>query len=291
VPAGQTREIKRRIGSVKNIGKVTRAMEAVSASKMRRAQQATLRSRAYAARAGEVMAHLRAQPGGGTKVHPLLQEHPAGRPAVVLITPDRGLTGGLVLNIIRYAVGQARERYGEDVGFIAVGKKGRDFLARSRSDLMAEFIDMPDGPSILDVTPIARLVLDGFLGTDFSTVDIINAEFQSVVKQDPAISRLLPLEIPEDVEVAAADFEYEPSPEGLLDEILPRLVEMRLYQAILEAQASEHSARMVAMSNATRAANELVDDLTLTYNKARQSDITGEILDIAGGAEALRNSG
>lgn len=291
MPAGQTREIKRRIGSVKNIGKVTRAMEAVSASKMRRAQQATLRSRAYATRAAEVMAHLRAQPGGGTKVHPLLQEHPTGRPAIVLITPDRGLTGGLVLNIIRYAVAQARERFGDEVAFVAIGKKGRDFLARSKSDLVAEFIDMPDGPSILDVTPIARLVLDGFLGAEFSGIHLINAEFKSVVKQEPTISQLLPLEIPDEVEVAAADFEYEPSPEALLDEILPRLVEMRLYQAILEAQASEHSARMVAMSNATRAANELVDDLTLTFNKARQSDITGEILDIAGGAEALRNSG
>ena len=291
MPAGQTREIKRRIGSVKNIGKVTRAMEAVSASKMRRAQQATLRSRAYAVQAAQVMAHLRAQPGAGTKVHPLLQEHPDGRPAIVLITPDRGLTGGLVLNIIRYAVAQAKEFYGDDVAFIAIGKKGRDFLARSKSNLAAEFIDMPDGPSILDITPIARLALDGFLGPEYSNVVIINAEFQSVVKQDPTTNALLPLEIPEDVEPTTADFEYEPSPEALLDELLPRLVEMRLYQAILEAQASEHSARMVAMSNATRAANELVDDLTLTYNKARQSDITGEILDIAGGAEALRNSG
>lgn len=288
--AGTTRELKRRISSIKNIGKVTRAMEAVSASKMRRAQDATLRSRAYAVRAAEVMAHLRAQPGSGGLAHPLLKEHPAGKPAVLLITPDRGLTGGLVLNVIRHAVSDIEARRGQDVRWVAMGKKGRDYLARRHADLVAEFTDLPDTPSVLDVSPIARLLLDGFLGSDFSSVDLVFADFQSVVKQPPVTLPLLPITIEEDVPPVASEFDFEPSPEAVLDAVLPRLVEMRIYQSLLEAQASEHSARMVAMRNATEAAKDLVSDLTLTYNKARQAEVTAEILDIAGGAEALRQA-
>lgn len=288
--AGTTRELKRRISSIKNIGKVTRAMEAVSASKMRRAQDATLRSRAYAVRAAEVMAHLRAQPGSGSMAHPLLAEHPAGKPAVLLITPDRGLTGGLVLNVIRHAVSDIEGRHGEDVRWVAMGKKGRDYLARRHADLVAEFTDIPDTPSVLNISPIARLILDGFLGDDFSSVDLVFADFVSVVKQPPVTVPLLPITIDEDVEPVASEFDFEPSPEAVLDQVLPRLVEMRIYQSLLEAQASEHSARMVAMRNATEASKDLVSELTLTYNKARQADITAEILDIAGGAEALRQS-
>jgi len=291
--AGQTRDIKRRIRSVTNIGKVTRAMEAVSASKMRRSQEATLRSRAYAQRAADVMRYLRAQAGGRGVEHPLLDENPDGRPGIVLISPDRGLTGGMVLNVIRHAV-----RVGDQVGggldqvrWVAMGKKGRDFLARQRTDLIAEFSDMPDTPSITDITPIARLILDGFIGSEFSSVRLVYADFESVVRQTPVDQQLLPVELPEEIETTRAVFDFEPSPEEVLDEVLPRLVEMRIYQAVLEAQASEHSARMVAMSNATKAAKDLVEDLTLEYNKARQSDITAEILDIAGGAEALRQAG
>ena len=291
MPAGQTRDIKRRIRSVTNIGKVTRAMEAVSASKMRRAQEATLRSRAYAQRAADVMTYLRAQSGGKNVSHRLLAENPSGSAGVLLITPNRGLTGGLVLNIIRHAVRDTDERIDGDIKWVAMGKKGRDFLARRHEDLIAEFTEVPDGPSILDITPIARLILDGFLGDDFSSVDLVFADFESVAKQTPITQQLLPVEIPESVKTTRAVFDFEPSPEEVLDEVLPRLVEMRIYQALLEAQASEHSARMVAMSNATKAAGDLVDDLTLQYNKARQTDITAEILDIAGGAEALRQSG
>lgn len=285
-----TRDIRRRIKSVKNIGKVTRAMEAVSASKMRRAQDATMRSRAYAARAAEVMAHLRAQRGPGALLHPLLREDAPGKPAVVLITPDRGLTGGLVLNIIRFGLRAAEERAGSAPAWVAVGKKGRDFLARTGADMRASFIAVPDTPSILDATPVARLVLDGFLGGDYSSVHLVYADFQSVVRQRPAFEPLLPIPVPEALETMRSDFAFEPSPEAVLNEVLPRLVEMQIYQAILEGQASEHAARMVAMRNATDAAKDLVDELTLNLNKARQADITSEILDIAGGAEALRRS-
>lgn len=275
---------------MQNIGKVTRAMEAVSASKMRRAQEATLRSRAYAQLAGQVMVNLRANASAGESLHPLLSEHPLGKPGVLLVTPDRGLTGGLVLNIIRFAVREAEAAMGQDLAWVAAGKKGRDFLARTGADLKGAFVAIPDAPNATDITPIARLVIDGFLGEDFSSVHLVYADFISVVKQVPVIQQLLPVVLPDDIEPSKAIYEFEPSPEEVLDEVLPALVETRIYQAVLEAQASEHSARMVAMRNATDAAKELVDDLTLEYNKVRQSDITSEILDIAGGAEALRQS-
>ena len=285
-----TRDIQRRSKSVKSISKVTQAMEAVSASKMRRAQQATLRSRAYALKAAEIMAHLRAQPSSGHVLHPLLQDHPEGRPAVILITPDRGLTGGLVLNIIRYGLRTAKDTFGGNVSWIALGKKGRDFMARSTQPLVAEFTPVPDNPGVLDVSPVARIALDGFLGHEFSSVHLVYADFVSVSKQRPIIQPLLPIVVPDDVPTMRSNFTFEPDAREVLDTVLPRLAELRIYQALLEAQASEHSARMVAMRNATDAANELVDSLNLQYNKARQSDITNEILDIAGGAEALRKA-
>jgi F-type H+-transporting ATPase subunit gamma len=285
-----SRDIQRRIKSIKNIGKVTRAMEAVSASKMRRAQAATLASRAYAAKAAEVMAYLRAQRGGGTLLHPLLQDQPTGKPAVVLITPDRGLTGGLVLNIIRFAVREAEERYGDNVSWIAIGRKGRNFLARSGADMAASFDDFPDGPSILDITPIRQVILEEFLGTGFSSVHVVYADFLGVVKQEPVMESLVPIEVPESADELPGEYSFEPSAEAVLNEVVPRLLELRLYQTLLEAQASEHAARMIAMRNATDAASELVDNLTLSFNKARQADITSEILDIAGGAEALRKA-
>lgn len=285
-----SREIQRRIKSVSNIGKVTRAMEAVSASKMRRAQEATLRSRAFAQKAAEVLAHLKAQSKDGAPLHPLLTASGRGKAAVVLITPDRGLTGGLVLSVIRFAVRSAEDRLGKDLAWVALGKKGRDFLARAGADLRAAFVSIPDTPSALEISPSARLAVDGFLAGEFSSVHLVYADFVSPVKQLPIWQQLLPVEVPEGLPPSQAVFEFEPSPEAVLDEILPRLVETRIYQGVLEAQASEHSARMVAMRNATDAAKELVGELTLARNKARQADITSEILDIAGGAEALRQS-
>jgi len=284
-----TRDIQRRIRSVSNIGKVTRAMEAVAASKMRRAQAATLASRAYAYRAAQVLSYLRAQTGA-EMLHPLLQVRSTGRPAVVLITPDRGLTGGLVLSIIRYALQEARQRLGEDVAWICVGRKAGTFIGRYRSGLAAEFAHLADTPSVTTVTPIAHLITQGYLEDEFSAVHMVYAAFRSVARQEVIMEPLLPIALPTDPGDAPATYSFEPSPEAVLNEVLPHLLELRVYQAILEAQASEHSARMVAMRNAGQAAGELVDDLTLSYNKARQSDITGELLDIAGGAEALRRS-
>jgi F-type H+-transporting ATPase subunit gamma len=283
------RDIQRRIRSVSNIGKVTRAMEAVSASKMRRAQAATLASRAYARKAADVLAYMRVQ-RGAEMLHPLLQDRPLGRPAVVLITPDRGLTGGLVLNIIRFALRETGAVLGDDVAWVGVGRKGASFMGRHVGGLVAEFVDVPDTPTALDIAPIARLVTGGYMGDEFASVHVVYAAFKSVVRQDLVMERLLPIDVPESAGDLPAGYAFEPSPEAVLNEVLPRLLELRLYQAVLEAQASEHSARMIAMRNAGEAAGDLVEDLTLSYNKARQSDITSELLDIAGGAEALRRA-
>lgn len=168
--------------------------------------------------------------------------------------------------------------------------QGRDFLTRTGADLRASFTAIPDAPSALEITPVARLVRDGFAKREFRAVHLVYADFVTVTKQRPTFNRLLPVLVPEDVPVMKADFDFEPSPEAVLDEVLPRLVEMQIYQAVLESQASEHAARMVAMRNATDAARDLVNELTLNLNKARQADITSEILDIAGGAEALRRA-
>jgi F-type H+-transporting ATPase subunit gamma len=261
-------------------------MEAVSASKMRRAQVAALSTRTYATKAAEIMSYLAAQPEAGKILHPLLTVRASGLPAVVLITPDRGLTGGLVLNILRFAMRFAQQQ-SEPVRWIAIGRKGRDFLARHGGSLVAAFADLPDQPGVLDIAPVARLAIDGYLGEEFDSVHVVYADFVSTLRQEPVVAQLVPVQPPPDVPQLTTDYDFEPSPEAVLDTILPRFIELRLYQALLEAQASEHSARMVAMRNATDNAAQLVEDLTLTYNKARQADITAELLDIAGGAEAL----
>ena len=282
------REIKRRIKSVKNIGQVTRAMEAVSASKMRRAQERTLASRPFAEKAREVLGYIAAQPAGGELPHPLLQQRPVKQVGLILITPDRGLAGPLVSNILRVAF-RFIDNSPAPVQIIAVGRKGRDFMLRHGPPLDAEFPRPPDALQVTDISPIARLAIDAYLEGTFDQVFVCYTDFVNTMTQRPVIRQLLPIQ-PEPDAHLPADFLIEPSPAAVLDQLLPAMVEMQVYQAVLEAHASEHSARMVAMRNATENAEQLVEDLTLTYNKARQEAITKEILDIAGGVEALRQA-
>jgi F-type H+-transporting ATPase subunit gamma len=296
-----TREIRRRIRGVKNISQVTRALEAVSAARVRRAQSAVLASRPYAEKAWEVLTHLSNQAVPGALLHPLLQVRPEiRRVGLVLITGDRGLAGAFTSNMVRATMDYIRNRE-VPIRMIAVGRKGRDLMYRRGQRIIAEFSRMPAAPSILDVTPIARTALDEFLSGEVDEVVLAYTDFVSTLTQRPTIKRLLPI-LPGDVGLRATEaylradgrrtgptmeYLYEPSPEGILDSLLPRLTETQIYQAVLESQASEHSARMVAMRNATENANALVDELTLRLNKARQQSITSELLDIAGGAEAL----
>jgi len=292
------REIKRRIESVKNIAQVTGALEAVSASKVRKSQERALATRAYAAAAFEIMIHLGEQAGRDIQ-HPLLEPRTQVKElAVVLITSDRGLAGPYNSNIVRHTIDFEQER-DLPIRYITVGRKGRDLMVRRGAHITAEFTGLPDTPDIVETTPVARVFMDDFLSGAVDEVHLAYTDFVNTLSQIPVVRRILPLQASEtgleqaehayDEQPTAttAGYLFEPGPEAILEEILPRFTELQLYQAILEAQASEHSARMVAMRNATENANALVDDLTLSYNKARQLAITSEMLDIVGGAEAL----
>lgn len=291
------REMRLRIRSVKNISQVTRALEAVSASKVRKAVAAVTATRAYATKAWQVLTHIARQPGRAV-LHPLLARRPAINNILVLvISGDRGLAGAYNTNIIRF-VTQRFDRSGIPVRYVAIGRKGRDLLLRRRKQVIAEFANLPAAPSFADVSAIGHVAVDEFLKGDADEVYLVYTDFVNMVRQEPVIKKLLPLEVGDGVgrveeyahQHLAAAYIYEPSEEELLDEIIPRFTALQVYQAILEALASEHAARMVAMSNATENAIELVSHLQLQYNKARQQTITSDLLDIAGGAEALAKS-
>jgi F-type H+-transporting ATPase subunit gamma len=293
------RELKRRIRGVKNIAQVTRAMQMVAASKMRRAQAQVLATRPYSAKAWEVLVHLAAQRSGSQAIHPLLaRREPVAVTGIVLITSDKGLCGAYNSHIIRATLGFMQES-GRPVRLITVGRKGRDFMVRHGGNLIAEFSNLPARPSLLDATPIARTAIDDFMNGDCDEVHLAYTDFINTMSQKPVIRHLLPI-TPGPVESSvmrkyvadvpthlAGEYIYEPDPHTILDAVLPRFTELQIYQAILEALASEHSARMVAMRNATDNANELIEHLTLTYYRARQEAITREMIDIVGGAEAL----
>ena len=282
------REIRRRIRSVKNIKQITKAMETVAASKMRRAQQQTLATRPYAEKAREVLGSIARQTARGAVPHPLLQQRDQRNVALILITADRGLAGSFNSNMIREALRWMREQK-SNVSVVAVGRKGRDFMLRVGRPIRAEFVPVPDPPTLTAALPIARIAMEDFLKGDLDAVYLGYTDFQSTLRQVPVIQQLLPVEPVwlADERRGMVDYIYEPSAEDVLASVLPRFTEMLVYQALLESAASFFSAQMVAMRNANDAAGELIDDLTLTYNKARQESITRELLDIAGGSAAL----
>ncbi len=266
-------------------------MQMVAASKMRRAQQATLASRAYAAKAHEILTYLAAQPGRNKTLHPLLETRgEIKNTLLILITSDRGLCGAYNMNILRAAFDHIRHA-DHPVKLVTVGKRGRDFIVRSGKNIIAEFTGLSDKPSILSIGPVAKIAIEEFESGQVDRVDIAFTDFVNVLVQRPQIQQLLPLEQPaEPISGAHAVYLYEPDPESILAELLPRLTELQIYQALLESVASEFSAQMVAMRNATDNALELIDTYTLEMNKARQATITKEMLDIVGGANALRET-
>jgi len=297
------REVKNRIRSVRNIAQITRALEAVSASRVRRAQARVLASRIYAEKAWEILVNVQAA-SKNLPLHPLLTEREEiNRVMVVVITSDRGLAGAYNTNILRVAQ-RFETRLGKPVDYVTVGRKGRDSLARLGANIVASFTDMPAEPKVSDITPIARIAMDGYLDGEVDEVLIAYTDFINMLTQRPAVLGWLPLTTHTVAEQVAAEYikdvatvsggtqnyEYEPSATAVVDEIVPRFTELQLYQALLEAQASEHAARMAAMKNATDNATQLTADLTLQYNKARQASITAEILDIVGGANALQQA-
>jgi F-type H+-transporting ATPase subunit gamma len=284
-----TREIRRRIRSVGNLTQITRAMEMVSASKMRRAQRNVLATRPYADRLLDVMGELTAREVG-SRAGTLLEVRPNVQGvALVVITPDRGLAGSLVANVLR-RVGrflvEERER-GHTVEVLAVGKKGRDFLSRTRQNLVAEVTRLGDYPRLTDILGVATNLIQGFQEGRYDEAYVVYSQFINTLVQRPTMKRLLPVEAPNEPAERLIPYNFEPDQADVLNELLPRFVEVQLYQAVLEAIASEHSARMVAMRNATDNAKELRRDLTLSYNKTRQANITKEVSEIASGAAAL----
>ena len=278
------RDIRRRINAAKNIKQITRAMQFVAASKLRRAQDSTLAARPYSEKIDEVLADVAAVLGG--EDHPLLKEPTEGKRLLVLITTDRGLAGPLNTNAIRFVAREITEHKG-DLAVISVGRKGRDAMRRARVPIDAHFAGYGDKPAFADVLPLARLISDDFLAGKYARIDIVYSRFISTLSQRPVIDQLLPIEASEDTEgIPGNQFIFEPDPRTVLQQLLPRYVATRLFHAVLEAKASEESSRMVAMKNATENAEELIDDLTLAYNKVRQSNITREMIEIASGARA-----
>lgn len=298
------REIRKRIRSVKNISQVTRALEAVSASRVRRAQARALATRVYAEKAWEILLNVQSTAIKGVPLHPLLSARTEVKNIkVVLISSDRGLAGSYNTNVIR-AVTRFSERSSAPIEYVTVGQKGRDTLIRTGKQVVAEFSNLPPEPTVADVSPIARAAIDDFLSGTVDEVFVAYTDFVNTLTQRPVVLRLLPLlpyttddivlseyvkDVPQ-VSSNMSEYEFEPTTDAVLDEIVPRFTELQLYQALLESQASEHASRMVAMKNASDNAIELVGDLTLVYNKARQATITAEILDIVGGAEALQET-
>jgi F-type H+-transporting ATPase subunit gamma len=280
------RDIRRRIGAVRNIKQITRAMQFVAASKLRRAQDATLAARPYAEKLDEVLTDLAAVLGD--EHHPLLARPDGGTRLLVVITTDRGLAGPLNTNTIRFALKEAAEHEGR-ITAVTVGRKGRDAIRRTGIPIAAHFNGFGDKPSFADVTPLSRLVSDDFLAGTYGQIDLIFPKFVSTLVQRPTAERLLPIRPGTDADgIPGHQFIFEPNPATVLRQLLPRYVATRIYQAILETTASEMSSKMVAMKSATENAEELIEDLTLSYNKVRQTNITREMIEIASGSRAGR---
>lgn len=289
------REMRNRIRSVKNLAQVTKALETVSASKVRRAIAAYSQTRPYAEKAWKLLLHLARQPGAES-LHPLLTHRAGNGPVlVILVSSDRGLAGAYNVNIVRHTLQTFRD-FDAPVSYVAVGKKGAAMLSRRRRSVVAEFVDLPATPRFVDCAPIGQMAIDEFLAGRYDQVYIAYTEFISMLRQEPRVRKLLPLEpqiVPMDVHSPEAThpthavFTYEPGHTEILNEILPRFTSLQIYRAVLSAIASEHAARMVAMRNATENARELIAALQLDYNKARQQAITSDMLDISAGAEAL----
>jgi F-type H+-transporting ATPase subunit gamma len=284
-----TREIRRRIRSVKNISQVTRAMEMVSAAKMRKAQQRVLASRPYAERLRAVIGDLASLRIDASELQsfPLLAQREIRRTAVILVTPDKGLTGPMNSNLIRRASRYVLSEAGVPVEVIAAGKKGRDFMVRTKQDVVAAFTGLGDNVTLDDVRTIVDVAIEDFTNGKVDAVFLVYSRFVNTLVQRPEVLQILPIQRPEGAGTYT-DYIFEPDPSSVLTALLPRFVEIQVYQALLESIASEHSARMVAMRSATDAANDLASGYTLALNKARQAQITGEVAEISAGANAMQ---
>jgi F-type H+-transporting ATPase subunit gamma len=286
-----TQDIRRRIKSIRNTAQITKAMQMVAASKMRKAQQHALAGRPYASLMNRVLVSL--QKRTDHKLHPLLQVRPIKKELVLVISTDKGLAGALNTNLLREAA-----RFEPDkTGFVVAGRKARQFLARTKRELLADF-ELKDAPSFVETKPIAQFVTEKFLNREVDNVSVLFTHFINTINQQPVVQTLLPIsdftlakgEEAESLKEGAdpmVGYLFEPNAEAVLDVMLPYYIQYQVYQMVLDARASEHSARMVAMKNATDNAQEFIKDLTLEYNKMRQASITTELLEIATAQMAL----
>jgi F-type H+-transporting ATPase subunit gamma len=282
------RDIRRRIRGIRSTAQITKAMELVAASRMRRAQQRVLAARPYSETMRTFIAELGAAVGSGEALHPLLEQREVDTVGIILITTDRGLCGALNTNTIRRASELILEQT-QDVELLTIGRKGQDFMARRRYTIFASVTGMGDRPSYDQVIPIARNVIESFMARRMDVCYLVYPQFVSTLTQRPTVQQILPIQRSEQVE-RPVDYIFEPDPGAILEQLLPRYVEVLIYQAILEMAASEQSARMVAMRNANQNAQDLIKDLTLVYNKTRQAAITGEVLEIAAAAEFMASA-
>ena len=282
------RQIARRIRSVENTAKITKAMSMIAASKLRRTQDAATQGRSYADSMSEMVSNVMSQARDDELSQPLAEPREVTNVGLVLITPDRGLTGGLNSNVLR-AVGDFVGLQSVPVKVVALGKKGIDFARRSGLELIGELSGISDRPTSSDTSPVSRAIIDGFINGQVDSIHVAYAQFVNTTMQRPTVIQLAPVVTPEISNVDNQGYIFEPNANEVLTELLPRYIETLIHHAVLEASASEQSARMVAMNQATDNANEMVDDLTLLMNKLRQETITKELLDIVGGVAAIEN--
>ena len=281
-----TKDIRRRIKSIRNIGQLTKAMQMVAASKMRKAQNVALAGRSYATLMNRVLVSL--QQRTDSKLHPLLQVREVKKELVVVISTDKGLAGALNTNLLREAANFDPNK----TSYVVSGRKARQFLARTRRDMLADF-ELKDAPAFAETKEIGKFCVEKFLSGEVDKVSVLFSHFINTVNQKPVVRTLLPISsfelpqaptegaTPQDSPDPMIGYLFEPTPEGVLDVMLPYYLHYQVFQMILDARASEHSARMVAMKNATDNAKQFIKDLTLEYNKMRQASITTELLEIS----------
>ena len=281
------RDVRRRIRSFQNTQKITKAMQVVSATRLRRAQAAVLDARPYSEKMAEV---LRTTAELATEYrHPYLNRRQGDRVLVIVVTADRGLCGPLNANTLRAVNRYVTQQHRGQAKYVTIGRKGRDFLARFRREIVADASGLGDRPGVARILPAVAAALEEYDEDRVDSILLSYARWVSTLRQEPVIETLLPVDVPEaEPGRITPDYIYEPDPEKVLDALLPRYVESQVYHAVLENQASEHSARMIAMQNATNAAGDLIKSQTLTANKIRQASITAELMEIVSGAEALR---
>lgn len=280
------RDIKRQIRSKQNMMQITRAMEMVAAAKLKRAQDMAVRSRPYAEKIKEVIGSIAS--ASNDVGHPMLTVRPVKRTAYLIFTSDRGLAGGFNANVCRRLASHIDETHAteQDYAIFIIGRQGRDFFRKRNYRVLDEVTGMPDSPRFSDVKQMANAVVQGFVNEEFDELYLVYNEFINAVTQRPVLKKLLPL-AEEEFEETTTEYEYEPSAREVLDVLLPRYAETLIYSALLESKASEFGARMTAMGNATKNAKKMIDELTLSYNRARQAAITQEISEIVAGANAL----